>query len=483
MRGSFIIKILTVWGMIIFLQLFAAPVFGQVKSYTIKDGKMFIRLDKNISDASLDSFITQFNLSDLGLWDFLRKNKVDSVVKQGWQVVTESETIYVISKRIESISDQTNITAKNIFNHQDLSFSALFPAVSNRVIMGYNRFKNKDAFRHNDSIVTFYLRGHKNAKRAYLAGSFNDWSPAAQAMKLTDSGWIAHVKLKPGKYWYKFVVDGNWMVDEDNQLRENDGRGNINSVFFRTNTLFSLKGYTNAGNVFLAGSFNEWKPKNLRMNRTADGWELPLYLVDGTHMYKFVVDGKWIRDEKNPSKAPDGVHDFNSVITIGKPHVFSLKGYKEANRVMLAGSFNDWRDFELPMKKTADGWELSYVIGAGNYEYKFIVDGKWISDPGNPLTPNRDGNSYLIIEPNYTFILKGFENAKQVYVAGDFNSWNPTAFPMKKTKEGWTFRVHLPMGKTRYKFIVDGNWILDPDNKLWEQNEHRTGNSVIWIDQ
>ncbi|MEI9810167.1 MAG: glycogen-binding domain-containing protein [Bacteroidota bacterium] len=54
----------------------------------------------------------------------------------------------------------------------------------------------------------------------------------------TDSGWTAQVKLRPGKYWYKFIVDGNWMVDSDNRLNENDGRGNINSVFFRTNTVF-----------------------------------------------------------------------------------------------------------------------------------------------------------------------------------------------------------------------------------------------------
>ena len=97
-----------------------------------------------------------------------------------------------------------------------------------------------------------------------------------------------------------------------------------------------------------------------------------------------------------------------------------------------------------------------------------------------PLTPSKDGNSYLIIEPNHTFLLKGFAEARQVFIAGDFNGWNPAAFPMKKTAEGWTFELHLPPGKTRYKFIVDGKWILDPANKLWEQNEFGTGNSVLW---
>jgi hypothetical protein len=34
-----------------------------------------------------------------------------------------------------------------------------------------------------------------------------------------------------------------------------------------------------------------------------------------------------------------------------------------------------------------------------------------------------------------------------------------------------------------YKFIVDGKWILDPGNKLWEQNAENTGNSILWIDK
>jgi 1,4-alpha-glucan branching enzyme len=98
------------------------------------------------------------------------------------------------------------------------------------------------------------------------------------------------------------------------------------------------------------------------------------------------------------------------------------------------------------------------------------------------MTPNKEGNSYLIVEPNYTFKLKGFENAKKVYLAGDFNGWSPEAYEMKRVGDEWTFQLHLPPGKTRYKFVVDGKWILDPGNKLWEQNEFNTGNSLLWLD-
>lgn len=209
---------------------------------------------------------------------------------------------------------------------------------------------------------------------------------------------------------------------------------------------------------------------------------LPLYLADGTHTYKFVVDGQLIKDENNTRVLPNGKGGFNSFIAIGKPQVFKLKGYENAKEVKLTGSFNNWRDFELPMNKTKDGWELSYVIGSGNYEYKFLVDGAYIADPSNPpMLPN--GNSYLIIDPNYIFRLKGYGTAKNVYLAGDFNNWNPFSLVMKKVGDEWVFPVHLSVGKHLYKFIVDGEWIKDPYNKLWEGNEFNTGNSIVWIDK
>ncbi|MBD0288433.1 MAG: hypothetical protein ICV79_23845, partial [Flavisolibacter sp.] len=232
----------------------------------------------------------------------------------------------------------------------------------------------------------------------------------------------------------------------------------------------------------LAGSFNQWRPRDLSMNRTTNGWVLPLYLSEGTHAYKFLVDGRWIRDERNSNKLPDGKGDFNSFIALGKPYLFQLKGYKNAKEVRLAGSFNQWRDFELIMNKTGDGWALSYVLGPGNYEYQFLVDGARVTDPANPPAVN-NGNSILIIQPNYTFRLKGYNTAEKVFLAGDFNNWNPNSFLMKKVGDEWMLPVHLSVGKHLYKFIVDGKWILDPSNKLWQQNEYGTGNSIVWISQ
>lgn len=445
---------------------------------------MYIEISKQANTAQLDNFITQYNLADIPLKQFIQTNSGDSLIKLGWKIEKNTGQALAISKAIMAFDKINDPADKIIFSEKHPTFSERFPAVNNGLLYGYNEFKNKPSFSVNNNTVTFFLRGYPNANRVMLAGSFNNWSPEALQMQKTANGWSADVQLNPGKYWYKFIVDGNWIVDEDNLLRENDGMGNINSVYFKTNVVFSLSEFANAKNVFVAGSFNNWR-KELKMTKTTAGWILPVYLAQATHTYKFFVDGVWYAEEKRTERLPDGKGGYNSVIEIGKPHIFKLDGYTNAEKVMLSGSFNHWRTDELFMQKTGDGWQLPYVTGPGNYEYKFIVDGKWITDPVNPLTVNNEAgtkNSYLIIEPNYTFRLKGYSNARSVFLAGDFNNWSPQTLAMGKEGNDWVFSVHLYAGKHLYKFIVDGKWMIDPGNKLWEENEYGTGNSIVWIE-
>lgn len=52
------------------------------------------------------------------------------------------------------------------------------------------------------------------AKRVSLAGSFNNWNTKALSAKKDSKGnWTAKVSLKPGRYEYKFFVDGSWLND------------------------------------------------------------------------------------------------------------------------------------------------------------------------------------------------------------------------------------------------------------------------------
>jgi len=69
-----------------------------VKKYTVKSGNMYIEITKDINDAALDSFITQFDLHNLFLKDFLKKNVSDSLRKNGWKIEKNNEAGFIISK-------------------------------------------------------------------------------------------------------------------------------------------------------------------------------------------------------------------------------------------------------------------------------------------------------------------------------------------------------------------------------------------------
>lgn len=469
-------------GLLLLFAGLATQAQTPVKVYKVKGGKMYIELSRNLSLASLDSFISQFQLESLALKEFVGNGFSDSLVSQGWKIDLFGKDRCVIIKPLLAAAEitdpveRTHLLAKEMFTRTN------FPSVSDGVKIGYNRFRNKHPFLiGEDSVVVFYLRNQQKASKVMLAGSFNNWSPDALAMQKTDSGWVALVKLSPGKYWYKFIVDGEWRIDSDNVHNENDGMGNTNSVFFVTNHLFRLEGYERSRKVAVAGSFNDWQSGALQLVRAPSGWELPVYLAEGTHTYRFIADKEWFADPANTERFPNEFNEYNSVIRKGQETIFVVKGYRDALSVRLTGTFNNWRTDELFMQKTDSGWVLPYVTGPGNHEYAFRVDNQWAAD-----TNGRAGIAAAIVkfnlisQPNYTFRLKGFENANQVFLAGDFNNWNPQSLQMQRDQDGWMFNVYLSPGKHLYKFIIDGQWIIDPGNELWEENEHGSGNSILW---
>lgn len=70
---------------------------------------------------------------------------------------------------------------------------------------------------------------------------------------------------------------------------------------------------------------------------------------------------------------------------------FSLHA-PEAGEVLLAGDFCNWQGEKCRMRRTKDGsWKKSLKLKPGRYEYRFVVDGHWWTDPENP---DRQQNHY-----------------------------------------------------------------------------------------
>jgi 1,4-alpha-glucan branching enzyme len=66
--------------------------------------------------------------------------------------------------------------------------------------------------------VTFCLSAG-DAALVNLVGDFNQWDPSRHPMKPDKDGiWKKTLMLAPGRYEYKFQVDGKWHLDADNNL-------------------------------------------------------------------------------------------------------------------------------------------------------------------------------------------------------------------------------------------------------------------------
>ena len=80
-----------------------------------------------------------------------------------------------------------------------------------------------------------------------------------------------------------------------------------------------------------------------------------------------------------------------------------------------------------------------------------------------------------------------FELATQpkskVFVAGTFNDWNPTAHPLKDNPDSGYFKttIALAQGTHEYKFIVNGQWIVDPKNLRSVPNSVGSVNIVLQV--
>jgi chromosome partitioning protein len=76
--------------------------------------------------------------------------------------------------------------------------------------------------------------------------------------------------------------------------------------------------------------------------------------------------------------------------------------YPRAQKVQIAGDFNNWKPQQTVMQPGKDGkWELALELAPGKYRYRMVVDGQWQQDPYNEnteLNPFGEYNSILEVK-------------------------------------------------------------------------------------
>jgi len=74
----------------------------------------------------------------------------------------------------------------------------------------------------------------------------------------------------------------------------------------------------------------------------------------------------------------------------------------QAKQVHIAGDFNGWRQGELPMMRTGEGyWMARMRLPAGEFKFRYCADGVWFADyAAFGVEPGRFGlDSVLRIPP------------------------------------------------------------------------------------
>ncbi|MGD9140608.1 MAG: glycogen-binding domain-containing protein [bacterium] len=311
------------------------------------------------------------------------------------------------------------------------------------------------------------------ARMVTLAGQFNNWAgtqgggrydPTIDPMSDEDGDgiWTIVKPLPPGRYQYKFVIDNGavWELDPSNALTGEEG------------------GFTNS--LLIVPDDIAYTPS------VVTGMELP---------------GTLDRGAKKPAKQ-------EVTLELDRP---------DAEKVHVAGQFNEWKADDIELKKGADGiWRTTLTLEPGTYTYKFIVNGQdWIEDPANPdKVPDPYGghNSLLTVgagtsavEPKKKEKPPAAEKPAQearvypagevvieldrpdadfVHVAGEFNDWKPDDIALTKGDDGiWRTTLDLEAGRYEYKFIVNGqDWIEDPANPDKVPDPYGGNNSVLTVE-
>ena len=85
-------------------------------------------------------------------------------------------------------------------------------------------------------------------------------------------------------------------------------------------------------------------------------------------------------------------------------------------------------------------------------------------------------------QSNVRFTLVAPE-ASSVSIVGDFNGWNPSSLPLRRSADGrtWEVEVPLPPGRYAYSFVVDGALARDPSAPQALDADLGTTNSVVMV--
>jgi hypothetical protein len=279
----------------------------------INGDDVYIKFHESCINSKDESCIALAEFKDFDLAAVIKSGLFALWERDGWTLQKIGSHSYQLHKKLIQFDKTFNLEDKFKIDMSHWNYP-----LSEKLAQGSSDIMDDPAKVSPTGNVEFILKGWQKAKKVILSGSFNNWDENAIKLIRVGDKWKIRLKMTPGIYEYKFIVDGEWMHDPANAFMVQNQHFTYNSILVVGKEVqFYLKGNSDAKKVALSGSFNNWDKKGVSCIKTKDGWKVTQKLPPGKHFYKFIIDGQhWIIDPSNQLQERDEEGNVNSVIII-----------------------------------------------------------------------------------------------------------------------------------------------------------------------
>ncbi|KAA0548562.1 amylopullulanase [Bacillus sp. BGMRC 2118] len=156
--------------------------------------------------------------------------------------------------------------------------------------------------------------------------------------------------------------------------------------------------------------------------------------------------------------------EVQSPVINGNEVTFNYEGTGSEANILLVGTFNGWATTGESVIQLTKGdnniWSVTNQLEDGQHQYKFIVDGNWMTDPLNPATTNERNSVFTIGEgatPERTVTLVG-SLQDELGASADWSPGDSTTNLIPKGNNFYEFTGQLPPGDYEYKIAINGKW-------------------------
>jgi chromosome partitioning protein len=194
--------------------------FGPLMCHT------FINFNTKLREgASFGQPITEYDPGSMGYRDFLR-------LARELITATAPETVpTTLLRQADDLTvraDKLLATSRPLFGTNEGDGVPDIPSTPEEI---QQKIENIYGVNHTESGVLFVAHA-PGANDVKLAGDFNNWEPEHTPMVPVPDGeaFQTLLPLSPGRYRYRYVVDGSWRSDPHNTYVESNPFGELNSV-------------------------------------------------------------------------------------------------------------------------------------------------------------------------------------------------------------------------------------------------------------